>query len=195
MNETKIFKENENMIHSIINKKYNRFLSYNTRIFDYDDLFQAGSIGLLNACRKFNSDADSKFSTFASVCIDNEIKHLITHNNAQKNIGNIQAISLYQKVRDSDDLYIIDTIGLDTSINSIINKDYINYIIYDTFSKVRDKNMQKVRIAICKDYVYNNMTHKELSKKYKYSQSAIGSFIIKFKNNIKEKNLKDNIAI
>lgn len=42
---------------------------------DYDDLYQAGMIGLLRAVKTYKNDCSAAFSTWASECIKSEIRH------------------------------------------------------------------------------------------------------------------------
>lgn len=42
-----------------------------------DDLFQAGSIGLLKALKNYDPDKESAFITYASHCIMGEIRHMV----------------------------------------------------------------------------------------------------------------------
>lgn len=72
--EEKIYIENENLIHTVL-KRYKNDIKYLT----YDDLFQEGSIGLLKAIRTFNSDKGA-FSTYAIICIKNEIRNYVMRN-------------------------------------------------------------------------------------------------------------------
>ncbi len=44
-----------------------------SKILDFDDLVQEGSLGLLDAISSFNSDKDIKFNTYAAICIRNKI--------------------------------------------------------------------------------------------------------------------------
>ena len=63
----KTVEENINLIHSIIKR-------YTGRGIEYDDLFQIGSIGLINAAKRFNPSLGYQFSTYASSLIIGEIK-------------------------------------------------------------------------------------------------------------------------
>ncbi|APQ78794.1 MULTISPECIES: sigma-70 family RNA polymerase sigma factor [Clostridium] len=47
------------------------------RGYEFDDLFQIGSIGLIKAIDRFNTDFDVKFSTYAVPLIQGEIKRFI----------------------------------------------------------------------------------------------------------------------
>jgi RNA polymerase sporulation-specific sigma factor len=66
--EMKIFNDNFKLVKTVI-KKY-QFISRD----EYDDLFQEGCLGLLKAICKYKEDKNTKFTTFAYTCIDNEIK-------------------------------------------------------------------------------------------------------------------------
>ena len=74
--------ENQNLIYSVIH----RFRSK-----DYEDLFQAGCIGLINAYRNFNNDADTKFTSYAYNYIVGEIyRHIINNRNIHVSPMNIK---------------------------------------------------------------------------------------------------------
>lgn len=64
--ESKILEDNTALVHYIIKQRFN-----NTRI-EYEDLLQSGLLGLLKAIRTFD-ESKSKFATYASTCINNEI--------------------------------------------------------------------------------------------------------------------------
>ena len=46
---------------------------YKNSPLEYDDIIQEGMIGLLAAIKSFNSEKGTKFTTYASRCIDNSI--------------------------------------------------------------------------------------------------------------------------
>ncbi len=68
--DEEIVKENMPLVHSLIKR-------YKDRGVDYDDLFQIGCIGLLNAARRFNPSLGYQFSTYASSLIIGEIKRYL----------------------------------------------------------------------------------------------------------------------
>ncbi len=47
---------------------------------DTDDLVQEGLLGFLNAVSKFNTEYNTKFSTFAEVCVTNKMKTVLARN-------------------------------------------------------------------------------------------------------------------
>lgn len=61
---------------------------------DIDDLLQEGRIGLFKAVEKYDGTRDTKFSTFAYMCIQNEIRHAVQRSNALYNALLTEADSL-----------------------------------------------------------------------------------------------------
>lgn len=64
-----------------INYKISSFSRIISAASDCDDLYQECLIVLFNAAKRFDSTKDTKFSTFASICIKN---FLISHYRSQK---------------------------------------------------------------------------------------------------------------
>lgn len=62
----KLIKHNLRLVAHVAKKYYN-----NTQ--DNEDLMSIGTIGLIKAVQSFNYDKNTRFSTYASRCIDNEI--------------------------------------------------------------------------------------------------------------------------
>ena len=68
--------EYENLVYGIINK----YCKY----FDRDDLYQVGMLGLIQASKKFNSDFNIKFSTYAYYYIKGEVLKFLRENKSIK---------------------------------------------------------------------------------------------------------------
>lgn len=68
--------EYEGLVYGIINK----YCSY----FDKDDLYQVGMLGLVDAYRHYDSDLNTKFSTYAYYYILGEVKKYIKDSNLVK---------------------------------------------------------------------------------------------------------------
>lgn len=67
--ENPLVTENLGLVHSCANR-------FRGRGVDYDDLFQAGCVGLIKAAQGFNPDLGFRFSTYAVPAILGEIKRI-----------------------------------------------------------------------------------------------------------------------
>ena len=74
--KTQILLENEKIIYSIINKY--------TYYFDRDDLYQVGMLGLIDAYDIYNSNKNTKFSSFAYFYVLGKVKEYIRKSNVIK---------------------------------------------------------------------------------------------------------------
>lgn len=61
--------EHFGLVHKVVNKYFKR-----TNLYEYDDLFQVGCVGLCKAVNIFD-ESRGKFSTIATHCITNELRH------------------------------------------------------------------------------------------------------------------------
>lgn len=74
--KTQILLENEKIVYSIINKY--------TYYFDRDDLYQVGMLGLIDAYDNYNSNKNTKFSSFAYFYVLGKVKEYIRKSNVIK---------------------------------------------------------------------------------------------------------------
>lgn len=93
--KNKLIEHNLRLVAHIIKKYY---ASYR----DQEDLISIGTIGLMKAVSSFDCSKGTKFATYASRCIENEI---LMHFRAKK--------------KTAHDLYLSDTIDVDKDGNSI----------------------------------------------------------------------------
>lgn len=73
----KILESNLNLVRSIVHR-------FTNRGYEWDDLFQIGSIGLLKAIERFDLNFSVKFSTYAVPMIIGEIRRFIRDDNPVK---------------------------------------------------------------------------------------------------------------
>lgn len=86
--EEKLIMENQGLIYSILKEME---ISWNNP--EYDDLVSIGQIGLIKAIRAFDESRNLKISTFAAVCIKNEIKMYFRKQNRNiKNCISLQSV-------------------------------------------------------------------------------------------------------
>ena len=96
---------------------------------DQDDLISIGTIGLIKAVTSFKSDKGSRFATYASRCIENEI--LMYFRNIKKS---------------AQDVSISDTIDTDRDGNSLTYMDIMadeDTLFEDIDLKLRTANLYK----------------------------------------------------
>ena len=87
-----LISKNQNLIYSIIHK---------FRSKDYDDLFQAGCVGLINAYNNYNNSYDTKFTTYAYNYIVGEIyKQIMNNRNIHMSPVNIKLFNSMLKAED-----------------------------------------------------------------------------------------------
>ncbi|MCL2087038.1 MAG: RNA polymerase sporulation sigma factor SigK [Oscillospiraceae bacterium] len=114
---------------------------------EQEDLISIGTIGLINAARTFDSNKQISFSTYASKCIDNQIK-----------------MHFRKTKRQSSEVYIHDSIDIDKDGNQLsladlfrdpcCVDDQVDLIIdseklYNSINAVLDKRERKI---ICMRY-------------------------------------------
>lgn len=98
-------KDNEAMEYII--KKYSFIVKKEIRTMyligaETEDLYQEGMIGLFKAVRDFEPDKGAVFSTFATLCVKNQVKSAVTAANRKKHIPLNQYISIYASSEDSE---------------------------------------------------------------------------------------------
>ncbi len=69
---------------------------------DKDDIIQEGMIGLCKAIYDYKGDKNSKFSTFAKLCVDRQIATFIKTSLRQKHKALNEAISIDEKISEED---------------------------------------------------------------------------------------------
>ena len=86
--------EYENLVYSVVN----RYGTY----FDRDDLYQAGMMGLIDAYNHYNSDFDTKFSSYAYYYIVGEVTKFVRENRSLRVSKDI--VKLSQSIESTRDM-------------------------------------------------------------------------------------------
>lgn len=165
----KLIIHNLRLVAYIVNKNY-------PEAKDPDDLVSIGTIGLIRAVETFDFQKGNQFSTYASKCIDNQIK---MH---------------FRKIKHQQtEVYINDPIESDSEGNALTLADIFSSNINvekDAEHKINSEKLYKFikeelnnreREIICKRYgipdingeVYRPQTQREIAKKLKLSRSYI----------------------
>lgn len=176
--------DNQNLIYSIIHK---------FRSKDYDDLYQAGCIGLINAYNNYNEKMNVKFSSYAYNYILGEIyKYLINNRLIHLSPMNVKIMMSITRAEDyltnhlgriPTTLEVCEFLEIDKNkLNEIklmmqvesLDYKYNNTDLYDFVSK---ENVSKDELIDLKDAL-NSLSNKErklINARYynNYSQSKI----------------------
>lgn len=133
----KIVEHNLKLVIFIVNNVFSYWYSQN--IVDKEDLISSGVVGLIKAIDSFDLDKKNQFSSYASMCISNEIKLFLRKFKHSANM-----LSLDQKIR-------IDSSENEDSLMYFIqdNKDYYDDILekneYELIDNIVDKLPDKYK--------------------------------------------------
>lgn len=123
---------------------------YNPHSWDSDDLISIGTIGLIKAVDSFDSRRGSRFATYASRCIDNEILMQIRNRKKSKT-----EVSLQDPIgvdSEGNEICLIDVLGTNSDMvhdevesNILIKK---LYEIMETVLDERERIIIKLRFGL-----------------------------------------------
>ena len=131
-----IILDNRNLIYSVIH----RFKGS-----DYDDLYQVGCLGLINAYHNFNPSMNVKFSTYAYPFIVGEIYRYIANNrNIHMSPDNVRLLNSIHRAED----FLINHLGRSPS-----DKEICDFLEIDLFKLHEIRSMMMVDSL---DYQYDN---------------------------------------
>lgn len=161
----KLIEHNLRLVAHIIKKYYS-----STK--DPDDLISIGTIGLIKAVNTFNYDKGTKFATYASRCIENEI---LMHFRAVKKTANDVYISepIEGGDREGNNISIIDIVSDDEciidSIDLKLKIDNLYKFIEERLS-IREQKIIKLRYGLNGGIP---LTQSEVSKRLNISRSYV----------------------
>lgn len=113
---------------------------FGTEISNDEDFLSIGNIGLCKAAATYNPAQRAQFSTYACVCIANEIKNYFTYWNNPSRSNKMRVVSLNEKAfDDEDDLEIIDTV-YDESFD--VENDVIDRLVCEELKEYTPMNWE-----------------------------------------------------
>ena len=129
--------EYDGLIYSIISKYPKKY--------DREDLYQVSMIGLIAALKHYNSDYDTKFSTFAYYYIVGEINKYIRENSSLKVSKNI--VDLRNKIIKTKEVIsqklCREASNLEISLYLEISEDLVNEALsFDEVTSLEDSNFE-----------------------------------------------------
>ena len=180
---------NQDLIYSIIHKFRSR---------DYEDLFQAGCLGLIKAYKNFDNRKDVKFTSYAYNYILGEVyQYIINNRNIHMSPMNIKLAKALGKTKE----YLTNHLGRNPTVTELCNfleispykyYELVNMMSSDnidnndnisTYERIDKDDLIDLKSAlrslsneekmIIKARYYNNYTQKELANIYNTNQVKI----------------------
>lgn len=152
---------------------------------DREDLIQEGMIGLYKAIRDFEEEKESKFSTFAELCISRQIYSAIKTSNRKKNLPLNTYVSFYAPVNgekeEAHPLAMIDRIKTEYNSNPeemVIDKERTNMIEYEIEQRLSSFEREVIRLHIA------GMKYTEIAGILQRNPKSIDNALQRIKNKI-----------
>lgn len=152
---------------------------------DREDLIQEGMIGLYKAIRDFEEEKESKFSTFAELCISRQIYSAIKTSNRKKNLPLNTYVSFYAPVNgekeEAHPLAIIDRIKTVYNSNPeemVIDRERTNMIEYEIEQRLSSFEREVIRLHIA------GMKYTEIAGILQRDPKSIDNALQRIKNKI-----------
>lgn len=165
---------------------YRVLKKFNKNSVDKDDLFMSGTIGLIKAVDNYSLSSNTKFSTYATKSIDNEISyHIYCY------YKSYCSKSLNEKISpDSDE-------ELQSLLKDKTNEEEnsINKLIIESKLRFLSEREKDVLLSFYGALGYNKLTQEELSKKYNITKGAIWQIINESLVKMNKKTVKRPISI
>lgn len=155
---------------------------------DGDDLIQEGMIGLYHAIRDYQEDRQTKFSTFAGMCVTRQMYTAIKAFNRQKNLPLNTYISLYAKKEKDlgnweEERFLLDEfmqLSSDNPEDIVINREN-----FDLLNLRFRKSLSKLEQNVL-DLYLSGMTYTQIATELKRSAKTIDNALQRIKNKLRD---------
>ncbi len=174
----KLIEHNLRLVAHIVRKYYT---SYHTP----DDLVSIGSLGLIKAIDSFNCENGTRFATYASKCIQNEILMFFR---SQKKLSNEVSINETIDVdRDGNPLTYIDIISTEDTIAYDLDIKVHIEKAYALINEILDKRERKIIVMRYGLSSFPALTQREVAKMLGISRSYVSRIEKKALEKLKER--------
>ena len=168
MMKERLFNDNINLAYYVARK-------INIPNMSDDDKFQISLLALWKACKTYDPNRNLKFSTYASVCIKNEL--LMT-----KRKRSVDTISLDTPLKtEEEDLYLKDAIASNVDVVSSVQDD----IMLVEINKLKEKHLSRMEQQVIDLYYMQGKTQVEISEILGVSQAQISRYKTKAINKLR----------
>ncbi len=138
---------------------------------DQENLISIGTIGLIKAVSSFDNSKGTRFATYASRCIENEI--LMHFRSAKKSAGDIYIDEPIDTDKDGNQLTLMDIITTDDDLVDQIDIRIKSRQLYDFIYECLDKRELEIIIQRYGLLGHKPLTQREVAKKLNISRSYV----------------------
>lgn len=170
----------------VVNRIKARFSKTN---YTFEELFNIGVIGLIKSVDTFDLSKKIKFSTYADVCIDNEILMFL-----RRNKKNFYMLSIDSSLNKEDDDFLISDTLEDKTQNFVLEYEKKDQLLQ--IDNIVEELPRKEREIIKLYFGFYGKVYSqdEIAKIYNFSQSYTSRIIRKTLLKIKVKLIKNKVV-
>lgn len=192
--EGQIYEENKGLINNVIAIL---FTNDEIRHLGKDDLFQEGSIGLIKAIRSFDNSKSVEFSTYATICIRNEMRNYAMKNKfGGTRVGKRSQYNAIKQGRDAAEDFVRKHSvavcgqadfpdGFSDICGRMYNPSAEEEAIVNLWVEESIRNLPSDLYKNCVREYLDILSAKETAKRIGVSEASVSRALAEFKKNIK----------
>lgn len=138
---------------------------------DQDDLISIGTIGLLKAVSTFDFEKGTRFATYASRCIENEI--LMHFRSTKKTLSDVYISDPIDTDRDGNSISLIDALADESCIEDSIDLKLSSERLYEAIKACLDMRERQIVMLRYGLLGHREMTQREVAKYLGISRSYV----------------------
>lgn len=181
----KLIEHNLRLVAHVIKRYYS-----NTK--DQEDLISIGTIGLIKASTTFDYNKGTRFATYASRCIENEV--LMHFRNLKKCNQDVFISDPIDTDKEGNSLTLQDTMSDDENILDKIDLRLKSEKMYSYIEKCLTKRERKILIMRYGLFCTKPLTQREVANKLGISRSYVSRIEKKAVDTLREHFLKDGFS-
>lgn len=173
--KSQYFEENTRLVHAAVQ-------AFRTLPYEYEDLFQMASIGLLKALDTYDDEKNVRLSTYVTTCMNNEVLYQTRKDRAKSRSGSV-VLSYEGTMMGNDgkemsgidnlDLKLTDMIhGYEMTMEERLEQKELTSAVVKTMKNHLSDVEQKALIMFANDYTQN-----EIAKELGVSQANVSKLI------------------
>lgn len=144
---------------------------YYSKSRDQEELISIGTVGLIKAVSTFKSEKGSRFATYASRCVENEI--LMYFRQLKKTAGDIYIDTPIDTDKDGNQLTLMDIIADNSSVTEEVELMINSKKLYGVIKGCLDERELEIISMRYGLFGYSPMTQKEVADRLDISRSYV----------------------